>query len=255
MSLWVRERVRVCEKIIARTSFLIKKYAWLVSNVRERCKEDAVKICGRFDGAASWKVSKCAPIGRFRLNHSWHFRMTFPREFSRTLNPVNRLIWPSAFTRIFQLWQPHSVWQLIMQTNIQRTQSTAMLPWRLPGDKTSSTLDGINFKRLLREAHRQQVAAAPAAAASAAASVEATTIPRKRQRKLQASDRKSLRGDAETAHRSLYIRVFIHKFRVISVRKWCKYLNLIMNWIPGQDNVWQAGRQTGRQPVAPKLLW
>lgn len=213
MSLWVRERVRVCEKIIARTSFLIKKYAWLVSNVRERCKEDAVKICGRFDGAASWKVSKCAPIGRFRLNHSWHFRMTFPREFSRTLNFVNRLIWPSAFTRIFQLWQTHSVWELIMQTNIQRTQSTAMLPWRLPGDKTSSTLDVINFKRLLREAHRQQVAAAPAAAASAAASVEATTIPRKRQRKLQASDRKRARarecarGCGDCAQIPLYSRI------------------------------------------------
>lgn len=100
----------------------------------------------------------------------------------------------SAYTRIFQLWQPHSVWQLIMQTNIQRTQSTAMLPWRLPGDKKSSTLDVINFKRLLREAHRQQVAAAPA-------SVEATTIPRKRQRKLQASDRKRARARARECAR------------------------------------------------------
>lgn len=205
-----RESVRVCEKIIARTSFLIKKYAWLVSNVRERCKEEerAVKICGRFDGAASWKGRKCAPIGRFRLNHSWHFRMTFPREFSRTLNLVNRLIWPSASTRIFQLWQPHSVWQLIMQTNIQRTQSTAMLPWRLPGDKKSSTLDVINFKRLLREAHRQQVAAV-AAPAAAAASVEATTIPRKRQRKLQASDRKRARARecGDCAQIPLYSRI------------------------------------------------
>lgn len=129
--------------------------------------------------------SECASIGRLRLNHSWHFRMTFPREFSRTLNLVNILIWPSAY--IFLLWQPHSVRQLIMQTNIQKIQSTAMLPWRLPSDKTSSTLDVINFKRLLREAHRQQVAAAVAVV------VEATTMPRKRQRKLQASDRKRAR--------------------------------------------------------------
>lgn len=99
----------MCEKIIARTSFLIKKYAWLVSNVRERCKEErAVKICGRFDGAASWKGSKCAAIGRFRLNHSWHFRMTFPREFSRTLNLVNRLIWPSLHTLVFSSCDSHT---------------------------------------------------------------------------------------------------------------------------------------------------
>lgn len=99
--------VWVCEKIIARTSFLIKKYAWLVSNVRERCKEEAVKICERID--VQLLRAEPAPIGRsifyyFRRveikNHSWHFRMSL-QEFYRTLNLVNRLIRPSAY--LFQL--------------------------------------------------------------------------------------------------------------------------------------------------------
>lgn len=133
-----------------------------------------------------------------------------------------------------------------MQINIHKPERTPRLPWRLLADKmSSSTLDVINFKRLLREAHRQQVAAM---------AVEATTMARKQQRKLQASDRKRAREWvlAETAHRSLDIRVFIHKFRVISVWKWCKYLNLIMNWVPVQDNVLQIGRGKagrGRQAV------
>lgn len=98
----VSECVWVCEKIIARTSFLIKKYAWLVSNVRERCKEEAVKICERID--VQLLRAEPAPIGRlffsFRpveiKNHSWHFRMSL-QESHRTLNLVNRLIRPSAY--------------------------------------------------------------------------------------------------------------------------------------------------------------
>lgn len=157
------------------------------------------------------------------------------------------------FLHIFNI-----AWQLIMQINIRKPEQTLMLPWRLLADKMSSALDVINLKRLLREAHRQQVAAMATTAAprppqwpgSSKGNCRRATDGREQERLSGL-----VLGGAETAHRSLDIRVFIHKFRVISVRKWCKYLNLIMNWVPAQDNVWQIGRQGRRQAVAPKLLW
>lgn len=60
-----------------------------MSNVRERCKEDAVKICGRFDGAASWKVRSDRQVqikSQLTFSHDFPKRIFSHFEFCQQIN-------------------------------------------------------------------------------------------------------------------------------------------------------------------------